>query len=183
MVDQYQNTDVNQGDYGVPKDIPNHQYPHHQNEAVVHPKMVEPWPSFQDSQKKNYSRATFDVWIRYGYNEALETKKSNWPTFLGEQGTNVNCMLLIVQLSQDFVSDNSLWQKKKFQYLKWCSLSKILTETKSWDNQTIRSWTLFVLKYTDFRCPVLLRKSVNLLFFVSQGFIISISQNIMVVLG
>ena len=119
--------------------------------------------------KKNYSRATFDVWIRYGYNEALETKKSNWPTFLGEQGTNVNCMLLIVQLSLDFVSDNSLWQKKKFQYLKWCSLSKILTETKSWDNQTIRSWTLFVLKYTDFRCPVLLRKSVNLLFFCFPG--------------
>ena len=72
---------------------------------------------FPGFTKKNYSRATFDVWIRYGYNEALETKKSNWPTFLGEQGTNVNCMLLIVQLSQDFVSDNSLWQKKKVSVL------------------------------------------------------------------
>ena len=31
-------------------------------------------------------------------------------------------------------------------YSRWSSLSKISTETKSWDNRTIRSWNFNVLK-------------------------------------
>ena len=53
----------------------------------------------------------------------------------------------------------------------WCSLTKIKTEIKSWDNKTIRSWNLYVLKSTEFRCPVLPRRTVNFLFAL-LGFII-----------
>ena len=41
-------------------------------------------------------------------------------------------------------------------------------------NWTIGTWNFNVLKSADFRCPILQLRSRNLLFFASQGFIISI---------
>ena len=48
----------------------------------------------------------------------------------------------------------------------------MLTKIKSGDNKTIRSWNLYVLKSTDFRYPVLPRRTANL-FFCFLGFITS----------
>ena len=63
---------------------------------------------------------------------------------------------------------------KKILFSRWFSLSKIWTETKSWDNRTIRTWKFNVLKSAGFRCLVLQMSSVNLLFFASPVLIIPI---------
>ena len=64
--------------------------------------------------------------------------------------------------------------KKKIS--RWFSLSKILTETKSWNNRKIRTWKFNVLKSAGFKCLILQRRFENLLFFASQVFIIPISN-------
>jgi hypothetical protein len=63
---------------------------------------------------------------------------------------------------------------------RWSSLSKILTESKSWDNWTIRNWNLYALKSADFRCLYLSNSSVNMVFFCFPGlhFISYLTQNI-----
>ena len=78
---------------------------------------------FSRIHKQNYPRATFDVWIRYGYNEDLGIKKSKLTDLLGRTGhlKSVNFsmykfQLLIVRLSQDLVSVNIFESKDHFKY-------------------------------------------------------------------
>ena len=52
---------------------------------------------------------------------------------------------------------------------RWSSLSKILTETKSWDNQTVRKWNFIRAEICHFRCLYLSRRSVNMVFFCFPG--------------
>ena len=103
-----------------------------------------------------------------------ETKKSKLTDFLRRTGhlksvyfrTN-KVQLLIVWLSQDLVSVNIFESEHHCKYWNFFFCQRLLSDTKSWDNWTIRS-----IQFTLVPCSP--KKVGQLDFFGFQGFIISI---------